>query len=186
MILLDPDAERFTFQTFDENKERKDKSLTSVIHGSLAEVFDRLCALNDRGAGVFVTINETDFRGRSAENVVRVRAFFIDNDGTPQPQGFLDPTIVVTTSSEDHSHTYYKATGVALGEFTAKQQWLINKFQGDEAVKDLPRVMRLPGFFHRKKEPRMVKITASNGGAIYTSDQFPKAVEPPPRPPAAR
>ena len=91
LILLDPEAERFTFQTFDENKERKDKSLTSVIHGSLAEVFDRLCALNDRGAGVFVTINETDFRGRSAENVVRVRAFFIDNDGTPQPQGFLDP-----------------------------------------------------------------------------------------------
>jgi hypothetical protein len=39
--------------------------------------------LNDRGAGVFVVINETDGKGRRNENITRVRSQFVDLDGAP-------------------------------------------------------------------------------------------------------
>jgi len=173
--LLDPNAERFTFQTFDDNPKRKDKKLVRVIHGSLTEVFDQLCNFNDLGAGVFVTINETDFKRRTKENIVRVRALFMDLDGSPKPKDFLTPTIEVETS-EERWHLYYLTGDVKLEEFTAKQKLLIAKFESDPQVQDLPRVMRLPGFFHRKEEPRLVRVTASSD-AVYTSDQFSGALK---------
>src|SRR5262249_5565460 len=51
---------RFTFQTFDDDQDRKDEKLAHVMHGSLGQHFDELCALNGRGAGIFTTVNETD------------------------------------------------------------------------------------------------------------------------------
>ena len=36
LTLLAPD-EKFTFQTFDDNQERKDPSITSVRHGTLEQ-----------------------------------------------------------------------------------------------------------------------------------------------------
>lgn len=64
LSLLDPTTTRFTFQTFDDVKDRKDKMLASVLHGTLDEHFATLARLNQQGAGVYVTINATDFLGR--------------------------------------------------------------------------------------------------------------------------
>ena len=53
----------FTFQTFaDKNgvDNQTKKNLTRQFHGTFAECRDKLADLNRRGAGVFVTINETD------------------------------------------------------------------------------------------------------------------------------
>ena len=85
---LDPKATSWTFQTFDERADRKDKGLARVLHGSLEQHASELTALQDRGAGVFVTVNKTDGEGRKAENVTQVRAFFLDLDGAP-----LDPVV---------------------------------------------------------------------------------------------
>ena len=68
---LDPTATRFTFQTFDDNKDRKSKALARVLHGTLDECFAELTRLNNLGAGIFVTISETNFLGRSAKNIMR-------------------------------------------------------------------------------------------------------------------
>lgn len=83
------DAERFlailapgellTFQTFDDSDEKR-PSLIRVIHGELSEVRDELMRLNEAGAGVFATINETDGNGRKGENITRPRAVFVDFD----------------------------------------------------------------------------------------------------------
>ncbi len=78
---LDPNASKFTFQTFDDVKDRKDGRLTRMLHGTFEAHRAELQRLNDRGAGVFVAINETDLRGRKEENIVRVRAVFADADG---------------------------------------------------------------------------------------------------------
>src|SRR5262245_34977334 len=78
---LDPEATRFTFQTFDDNKDRKDKSVARVLHGTLAEHWGTLVKLNEQGAGIFVTINRTDLKGRTAENITGIRAVFVDLDG---------------------------------------------------------------------------------------------------------
>ena len=176
LTLLDPDAKRFTFQTFDDDVDRKDTRLVRVIHGSLTENFELLCSLNDQGAGVFVTVNETNFTGRKATDIVRVRALFSDLDGVPRPENFLTPSIEVETS-EERWHLYYKVTDVALDEFSAKQKGLIARLGSDPSVHDLSRVMRLPGFLHQKGEPRLVRVTGSSG-AVYTSDQFPDAPKP--------
>ena len=191
--LLDPDAAAFTFQTFDDS-EAKRGNLTSTLHGTLAQHADQLRRLNEAGAGVFVTINETDLTRRKAENIVRVRAVFIDLDGAP-----LEPVLkhdaqphMVVTTSPGKWHVYWRVEGLELGEFQDAQRSLIEKFDSDPAVKDLPRVMRLPGFFHLKGEPHLVTLRNRMPDAQpYSADVFrtcrsvkkrPMSDEPPPVP----
>jgi hypothetical protein len=158
LALLDPTATEFEFLTFDDNKDRDDKSLTRTFFGSLAEHAASLQRLNDRGAGVFVTINETDGKGRKTENIVRVRAVFIDLDGAPlAPATQRKPHIVVKTSPGKF-HVYWLVHGMPLQDFSAVQKALIEFFNSDDLIFDLPRVMRLPGFFHCKHEPFLIRI----------------------------
>ena len=66
LATLDPKATSWTFQTFDDSK-RKDQSLTMVYHGTLERHGAALLDMQARGAGVFVTVNETDCTGRKAK-----------------------------------------------------------------------------------------------------------------------
>ena len=189
--LLDPDARGFTFQTFDDS-EQKRGGLIRVMHGTLAQHADELRRLNNAGAGVFVTINETDLAGRKAENIVRVRAVFVDLDGAPlEPVLKHDPQPhMVVTSSPSKWHAYWRVEDLELGEFQDAQRGLIEHFNADPAVKDLPRVMRLPGFFHLKGEPHLVTLRNRMPDARpYSADRFrkrrsvekrPMSDEPPP------
>ena len=95
--LLDPNASAFTFQTFDDDKERRNPRLTRVLNGTLDEHLDTLVSLNQQGAGIFVSVNETDGNGRKMENIIRIRAVFQedDGDGTKLP---VTPHIIVQTS----------------------------------------------------------------------------------------
>ena len=79
---LDPNATRFTFQLFSDTGSGG----AQVFHGTLDEVWPKVLALNtpQHGVGVFVTIAETDFQGRKAENIVRPRALFVDADSKEQ------------------------------------------------------------------------------------------------------
>jgi hypothetical protein len=165
--LLDPNGE-FTFQTFDDRKKVKGYDpLAKVFHGTLDEHADALISINRQGGGVFVMVNEGDgelHEGektcRTARNVVRVRAVFVDLDDAPlEPvkESGLHPNIIVN-SSPDKYHVYWMVSGVGLTEFTTLQKQLIAKFKGDPSVHDLPRVLRVPGFFHQKAEPFMVNV----------------------------
>jgi hypothetical protein len=196
LAALDPNATAFTFQTFDDNKERAaahkkahegkaDPELTRVINGSLAQVRGTLQRLNDRGCGIFVTVNETDLEGRKTENIKRMRALFLDMDGAPiEPVLAAGPHIVVE-SSPGHFHPYFLVHDVELDQFTPAQEVLIKRFGGDPAAKDRSRVMRLPGFVHRKGEPFLSRIVAINDLPPYRlADLVPPAQqEPPPEEP---
>lgn len=199
--LLDPHTDQFTFQTFDDEKKSKDKTLTQILNGTLDQHAAVLSQLNAQGAGVFVTINETDLKGRKSENVVAVRHFFVDTDGAPhkpilstaRDSGILP--FCVVESSPGNFHIYWKAA-CDLADFRAVQTALIDKFGTDKSVHDLPRVMRLPGFYHQKRAngeyknacgPYLVSIRAANENAdFYTPDEMieglglvpPQAVEP--------
>jgi len=176
LTALDPEASSFTFQTFDDNESRKDKNLVRVLHGTLTEHWDRLQRLNEQGAGIFVTINVTDGRGRKKENITRVRAVFVDLDGAP-----LEPVLangrlphIVTETSPGRWHTYWCIAGLPLDQFKSVQKALIAEFNSDKAVHDLPRVMRLPGFIHCKGEPFLSHIVTINEAAPYAPTDFPK------------
>jgi hypothetical protein len=180
LALLDPAATKFTFQTFDDNKERKTPHLVRIFHGTIAAHFDTLAVLNACGAGIYVTINETNFLGRTAENIVRVRCLFADFDEAStvipetQPQRH-----VVVNSSRGKWHVYWRVNGVDLGAFATIQEAIATHYDSDHSVKDLPRVMRLPGFFHckadknKEAEPYMVRIVEVNDDApLYSAADF--------------
>jgi hypothetical protein len=154
-----------TFQTFDDNAARKDRSLARVLHGTIDECYAALENLNTRGAGVFVTINRTDGKGRERDNIVGIRALFVDLDGAPLApvtRWALPPHMVIE-SSPDRYHVYWLVDRtVALTEFTGLQKKLAKLFDGDPKVHDLPRVLRLPGFVHRKGEPFRTRIVHQN------------------------
>jgi hypothetical protein len=136
-----------------------------ILHGTLELHGRRLVRLNEQQrAGVFMTVNETDGRGRHAHNVMRVRAIFADLDGVMLQEALaklatigLVPHIIVE-SSPGRWHLYMLAPGFPLDRFTATQKRLISLLGSDPAVHDLPRVMRLPGFLHQKGEPFMTRV----------------------------
>jgi len=190
---IDSNAKTWTFQTFDDNESRKDKRLARTLHGTLDQHAATLARLNDQGAGVFVTINETDGSGRrKAENITRVRALWVDLDGAPlEPCREWEEPHSITKSSPDRWHAYWLVDGLELDEFKPAQKRLIAAFKSDESVNDLPRVMRLPGFWHRKGEPFLVTQEPSSAFPVpHTAEQMrellndlPGAAPPaPPRP----
>jgi putative DNA primase/helicase len=175
-LLAEGDFERLTFQIFDDRKgiSAERKNAARIIHyedGCL----ERLASFNNGGNGVFVAINSTDRKGRKAENIVAVRALFVDLDGAPlEPvlASAAEPHIVVETSP-GRFHCYWQVVDCGLHQFSALQSQLAEKFNGDKSVHDLPRVMRLPGFFHQKQQPPvMTKIIRESGALPYTISEF--------------
>ena len=163
-LSLMAEGEAVTFQTFDDDAGRKAPTLATVLHGSLDTHAARLKTYNERGAGIFWCVNFTDGGGRRTENVTGVRAVFLDLDGAPlQPvlAAGVEPHAVVE-SSPGKWHVYWTVTGCKLDQFKVVQTALAAKFGGDPSVNDLPRVMRLPGFVHRKGKPFTTRIQSTS------------------------
>ena len=166
-------GEIFTFQTFGE-ANKGDRTLSRISHGNIDQQYSALAQRNARGAGVFVMVNEGDAKGRKRENVRRVRAVFVDLDGAPLnpvSQAALKPHITLESSPGKY-HAYWLVTGLPLDAFSMTQIALANRFSGDPAVKDLPRVMRLPGFLHCKHTPFQTKILTLEDHPPYTASEL--------------
>ena len=163
---------QFTFQTFDDvevwsdekqkNIKRQNKDLVRVYHGTFNEHKQKLASINKRGGGVFVTINETDLKGSKKENILKIRAVFVDLDGSPiQPildlPEDLQPHIIIE-SSPNKWHAYWLVDNCSLELFPHVQCALAAKFNGDIAVNNINRVMRLAGFSHNKGESFITRI----------------------------
>lgn len=159
--------ERFTFQSFDDDRERKDTGLARILHGTLDQHWTSLERLNEKGAGIFVTINQTDLKGRLAKNIIRVRACFVDLDSEPLPETFYVEPHIITETSPDRWHVYWLVHEVALEDFSTIQKRLAVSYRGDPVISDLPRVMRLPGFVHRKRAPFVSRLVEVNGFPPY-------------------
>ena len=153
-LFVDPWS-RMTWQTFDDSG-RERQELVGHFTGTLADSWDRLRRLNDAGAGVFAMINEGDGRGRSTGNVRRVRAYFIDCDDDPPTAFHAEPSMVV--ASGRGVHAYWCVADGLIAEFSSTQRRLIRYYGSDRSVHDLPRVMRVAGFDHRKGAPRLVTV----------------------------
>ena len=152
--VIAPGTKIFTFQAIDDSPAKR-QHLAAIRHGSLEDCAPWLSAQNAAGAGVFVTINETNLKGRKTANVVRPRALWADfDDGRSDTFERLIahpmPPSIIVESSPGKLHAYWPVTGLALEEFTPLQKRVIAQWGSDPKVSDLPRVMRLPGYFHRK------------------------------------
>jgi hypothetical protein len=88
---LDP-AGQYTFQTVNP------EGPAFILNGTLDQHFPALSYQNAQGAGIYVTVNQTDLKGRKNKNIVRIRAIPVDTDGA-DPLNFerlpLAPSIIV-------------------------------------------------------------------------------------------
>lgn len=161
-----------TWQSFPDKEADKASDarwkMTKVLHGSLTQMGSMLNYLNRNGAGIYATVNETDGKGRKAENVVRVRCVFADLDGSPLGPAMDDmPDLVVETSPGKY-HAYWRIADCPLVGFKQIQQSIAHKYNSDPKVCDLPRVMRVPGFYHHKHEPFLSEIVFRNDAKPVT------------------
>lgn len=156
--------DRFTFQTFDDSAGRRDKTLARILHGTFAQHVAELTRLQRRGAGVFVTVNQTDFQGRAAANVTRVRAVWHECDeGADNLHFFCLPSIEVE-SSPGKRHSYWLADGLSPDEHSGVMQTMVRRYGSDPAAADLSRVLRLPGTWHLKDpdNPHRVRLRSTD------------------------
>lgn len=161
-----------TYQTFDDRKA--DKTLARILHNPTPE---QLRDLNARGAGVFLTINQTDGRGRERGNITKIRAFFADFDGAELPATWpLEPSLITETSAGKFHVYWFLATGndvLLSNDAWNDQQKQIARVVGAQLndCTGLNRVMRVPGFLHQKTEtPFLSRILTTTGQRYDLAD----------------
>lgn len=171
-------GENFIFQTFDDS-EQKRKSLSRVLHGTFEQHKDELIKVNNNGAGVFVQVNRGNGRGK--DYIKGINALFVDLDepetaieSLKSIQKYMPKPTIVINSSKGKYHIYWKVLDCKLGDFRKMQVSLALTFNTDVNVKNLDRVMRLPGFIHRKYDPVLSKII-QKFETVHTVDQLFKA-----------
>lgn len=167
----------FALQTFDDREGvEKDKSL--ITNGRPNDyTSDKLFDLNSRGAGIFFTVNKFPTGKRTKNDCSGVNAWFVESDDLSiddQTRNLLSsplaPSIVVR--SKKSLHAYWLAKDATIENFVKIQQGLIEKFSGDPAMKDISRVLRIPGFYHNKSDPFMVDLMDFRPDLVYTEEQM--------------
>ena len=157
---LDPNATVFTFATFTDAREKPSPDpLARIQTGTIEEMAPWLERHNAMGAGVFVTVNETDGTGRKKENIVRIRALWQEADRGDEPELPVEPHMVIE-SSPGKFHRYVLVRDGVLDEFEPVQRRLVDDYGSDPNAKDRSRVLRLPGFYHMKNldAPHLVRL----------------------------
>ena len=124
--------------------------------------------MNEQGAGVFVTINETDGKGRKSENIKRIRAVWQEDDDAFEgafPLESVDGCRKLARKvSSLLAHYDWPADEQGRADFAAVMERMAESFGCDKNAKDLSRVLRVPGFLHRKTEtPHLVHIVEATG-----------------------
>lgn len=164
LTMLDSNADKFLFACYDYRKIEKGKQL----YGSFDSAKKTLEKLNKSVFCVYVTVNETDNSGkRKKENIKRARAIWVEDDNRveePRTDWPLTPSLVVESSPNKY-HYYWFTSTVKLDEWDQVMATMVNDFGCDNKAKDRARVLRLPGFYHRKdlKSPHPCKIISGEG-----------------------
>ena len=158
------------WQWFDDQK--RGRVVSGNAYGTITEKWNEL-VLNKQGAGIFVTINDTDGVKRKAENIKSIRCFVVDLDGAPLVVLKKCPVKfhLLVESSPGRYHAYLKINPVTVTEktkedmanlFSSIQKALAGKCQGDPSVGSLCQVMRCAGFLHQKNDPFLSRIVTTN------------------------
>lgn len=146
--------DEFEFRPFADSEAAKQSAGAGIARyiGPLSRHADKLRQHNGMGCSICVQINATDGGGFKSENIVSAPCFYVDLDGPPRSnldRVPISPHLIVE-SSPGKWHAYWRVEGIPIAEFKGIQQRLARLTDGDPAVVDLARVMRLPGSLHQK------------------------------------
>lgn len=162
-------ATKHTFQVFPE--AQGSTARPDSRYGTLAEHSQWLQRENERGAGVFVCVHEMDESGRRrSANFKRIRSVVADlDDGIPDQPWPCLPTMIVHTSPGKQHVYWVVGDDMTSEQYVGIQDRLIADWKSDKQVKDVTRVLRLPGFYHRKNVvPHMVTFEVpGNDPKVY-------------------
>lgn len=164
--------ETLQFRSFPEFREGDNTGHGVHYTGTLTENAVAMAAANAQAHGVFVQVqpetggtdlvfvdDDRGFLPRTAEGLVDVAAL-------PYP-----PALVVRT--RNGHHVYWRLSKkVNKQEYPALMQRLAQGLRTDPQVSDWGRVMRLPGFQHRKGEPFDVTTEHSSPASVVDFDKF--------------
>ena len=136
---------------------------------------EHLRTQNEQKRGVFFVVNSG---GHEDSDIKKINAIFFELDeGTFEEQlekinAFpIKPSIIVVTQKSHH--VYYLVNDVEVSEFRNIQKRLIKQFDSDPTIINESRVLRVPGFYHNKKEtPVLVECIEFNPTLIYSKNDI--------------
>lgn len=170
LTLLDESVSLHTFQTFDDDRDRKNPAYVKLEHGDLESKFPMLEELNGKGAGTYISVQEMDGTGRKISCLKTIRAVFQEDDGDGKKLP-LEPHIVVNTSPGKY-HNYLLVDGLSADDFNAVMEAMVSSYGSDRNAMDLARVLRLPGFDnHKYGDPYPVRIIHESGKQPYSREE---------------
>lgn len=160
----------------------KDKGEQAInLRGSFQELATVLEDYNNRGYGIFMTVNAMLPTGqRTLENIDFIRAHVADlDDVLTNQESFqravsspLPPHFAVQTSQGKY-HLYWLVEPYKGNDFyTQQQRKIVQLYNSDSHVTDATRVLRVPGFMHNKNEPQLVTCWGIHNGPRYTFQQI--------------
>jgi hypothetical protein len=153
----------------------------------VAQLIPELNRLNERGAGIFTTVNRC-IGQRSNDNVTNIRAIHADVDSATDRQcktlfESLTPSIIVKSSDPTKLHLYWLLNEAAANEKDAAgllNRVLARDYGADKAATDIARILRPPGFKHMKYRHlgQTPTVTATYNNCVYSLSEVQAAFPP--------
>lgn len=172
--LFNPDDE-VNLRIFDDRKSGVfSGKKVSVEAGKFTTIEETLKSHNEQNRGIFFVVNHG---GHDDTSITRINAQFVEIDDLSfeEQQKMVDafplpPSMVIKTRKS--LHIYWFVLDAKVERFREIQKQLVAYFHGDPMCVNESRVMRLPGFYHCKKEPVMVECISFHPERKYTQEQL--------------
>lgn len=123
------------------------------------------------GYGVHAAINQTDGKRRRKENVVKVRACYVDGDGAPVPTKWPATPHIFCSRTATRWHAYWLLDESESKDFHGWkdcQAWLAANLGGDKGLLHHNGTLRIPGFLHQKdaSKPSIYRMFSDLTGVL--------------------
>lgn len=171
------------WQTFDDQRSRGQKNLVRVHKGNLQDRIADFEALQSKGAGVFITVNETTLKGRKASDIRAIRSLWVDLDlkdaiTEPDFQSLPLPPTIITKSG--HGWHLYWVLAEPSWDLDRARMLLksiahhLKDWGADDSATDVARVLRLPGSWNLKDpgNPVAVELTQCDLRLVYDMEDL--------------
>jgi hypothetical protein len=166
-------------QTFDDRGDRE-KCANLAKCDKLSNFSDMdLFSLNSKGAGIFFSVNKFPSGKRGTDFCQGINAWYAECDDLSIEEQWanvdkspLQPSFIVR--SKKSLHLYWLAKDATKEKFIEIQLGLRDFFHGDNSMRDISRVLRLPGYYHQKDplNPFLVKLQKTNPDVVYPQSEM--------------
>lgn len=179
----------------DRDKTRPVLTFRSTLD-RLPEVWPEIDRLNrEEHYGVFVVVNRLPAgNAEKDQDVQGISSWVYEVDDLPKEEQWklieqmpVPPSLVVETKKSLHVY-FLAAPGAKTENYKRIQEKQIRINHADKTIKNLSRVMRVPGTWHNKAEPFLCRLRVYEPSRIYSEEEFEAALDtklPPDNPPPA-